>query len=66
MEFAFSSKVIITSSYVYLSIKLCLDVGNDDYITLRVILAALSIAILKLEHRLTGSKRKPGLKWVIV
>ena len=66
MEFAFSSKVIITSSYVYLSIKLCLDVGNDDYITLRVILAALSIAILKVEHRLTGSKRKPGLKWVIV
>ena len=66
MEFAFSSKVIITSSYVYLSIKLCLDVGNDDYITLRVILAALSIAILKLEHRLSGSKRKPGLKWVIV
>ena len=66
MEFAFLSKVIITSRHVYLSIKLCLDVGNDDYITLRVILAALSIAILKLEHRLTGSKRKPGLKWVIV
>ena len=66
MEFAFLSKVIITSRHVYLAIKLCLDVGNDDYITLRVILAALSIAILKLEHRLTGSKRKPGLKWVIV
>ena len=66
MEFAFLSKVIITSRYVYLSIKLCLDVGNDDYITLRVILAALSRAILKLEHRVTGSKRKLGLKWFIV
>ena len=48
MEFVFLSKVIITSGYVYLSIKLCLDVGNDDYITLSVILATLSRAILKL------------------
>ena len=48
MEFVFLSKVIITSRYVYLSIKLCLDVENDDYIIPSVILAALPRAVLKL------------------
>ena len=49
-----------------LTIKLCLDGGNDDYITLYVILAILSRTVLKLEPRVAASKRKVGLKWVTV
>ena len=49
-----------------LTIKLCLDGGNDDYITLCVILVILSRTVLKLEPRVAASKRKVGLKWVTV
>ena len=49
-----------------LKIKLCLDGGNDDYITLCVIFAILSRTVLNLEPRVEGRKRKAGLKWVIV